>query len=102
MNYYRITAYDKNHNYSYIIDSNGMFEKLWQFSSYLLQKGFEIIEVSKQENMLDINIKPIEENNDKLFLRAYATGKPERIEQTINGQTYNAIKIGDKVYIPNK
>lgn len=83
-------------------DSNGMFEKLWQFSSYLLQKGFEIIEVSKQENMLDINIKPIKENSNKLLLRTYATGKPEHIKQTINGQTYSAIKIGDKIYIPNK
>ncbi len=102
MNYYRITAYDKKHNYSCIIDSNGMFEKLWQFSSYLLQKGFEIIEVSKQENMLDIDIKPIKESSNKLFLRAYTTGKPEHVEQPINGQTYNAIKIGNKIYIPNK
>lgn len=102
MNYYRITAYDKNHNYSCIIDSNGMFEKLWQFSSYLLQKGFEIIEVSKQENILDINITPIEDCNTKLFLRAYANGKPECVEQIINGRTYNAVKVCKKIYIPNK
>lgn len=27
--YYRITAYNKEQDFSYILDSNGMFEKLW-------------------------------------------------------------------------
>lgn len=31
--YYRITAYNKEENFSCILESNGMFEKLWQFSS---------------------------------------------------------------------
>ena len=28
--------------------------------------------------------------------------KPEYITQTINGITYKAIKVADKIYIPNK
>ena len=55
--YYRITAYYEIDNFTIIIDSNGLFDKLWQFSSSLIQKGFQIIEVSKEENFIDINIE---------------------------------------------
>ena len=56
--YFRITAYYPQDNFSFIIDSNGIFEKLWQFSSYLIQKGIKVIEVSKLEDIIDINAKP--------------------------------------------
>ena len=45
-NYFRITAYHPVKNICAIFDSNGRFEKLWQFSAYLVQKGFKIVEVS--------------------------------------------------------
>lgn len=101
-NYYRITAYYKDEDLSFIVDSNGLFEKLWQFSAYLVDKGIDIIEVSKQENMLDVNITPAEEDNEHFILRATTSGKPEYIEQNINGTNYKAIKVADKIYIPNK
>ena len=44
-NYFRITAYHPAKNICAIFDSNGRFEKLWQFSSYLVRKGFKIVEV---------------------------------------------------------
>ena len=44
-NYFRITAYHPEKNICAIFDSNGRFEKLWQFSAYLVQKGFKIVEV---------------------------------------------------------
>lgn len=44
-NYFRITAYHPARNICAVFDSNGRFEKLWQFSSYLVQKGFKIVEV---------------------------------------------------------
>ena len=34
-NYFRITAYHPEQDLSAIFDSNGYFEKLWQFSAYL-------------------------------------------------------------------
>ena len=79
-----------------------MFEKLWQFSAYLVEKNIDIIEVSKEENLLDVNITPAEEDNEHFILRAVADGKPEYINQVIDGTTYKAIKVGDKIYIPNK
>ena len=92
----------KDEDFSFIVDSNGMFEKLWQFSAYLVEKNIDIIEVSKEENLLDVNITPAEEDNEHFILRAIADGKPEYINQVIDGTTYKAIKVGDKIYIPNK
>ena len=100
-NYFRITGYYPEHDFCFIIDSNGMFEKLWQFSSYLINKGLKVLEVNKLENIIDINIEPAEEDNNHIFLRATADGKPEYIDQIINGNTHKAIKVADKLYISN-
>ena len=99
--FYRITAYYQQDDFSFIVGSNGKFEKLWQFSSYLVNKGIQIIEVSKEEQIIDINIEKPEIDNENLILRATADGKPEYIEQNINGITYKAVKVADKIYIPN-
>ena len=79
-----------------------MFEKLWQFSSYLVQKGIKIIEASYVDNVIDINITKAEEDKDHFILRANADGKPEYITQSIEGENYKAIRVGDKLYIPDK
>ena len=75
-NYFRITAYYPEDNFSFILDSNGKFEKLWQFSAYLVSKGIKVIEASKQEQMLDINIEPAPQYNEHIILRANADDKP--------------------------
>ena len=63
-NYFRITAYHPARNVCAIFDSNGRFEKLWQFSSYLVQKGFKIVEVGNAE------IGNAEKFSDGDFLKA--------------------------------
>ena len=100
-NYYRITGYWPENDCCFIMDSNGMFEKLWQFSSYLISKGLKVLEVTKMENVIDINIDKVQYDTEHIFLRANADGKPEEIKQIINGITYKAIKVSDKIYIPN-
>ena len=102
MNYYRITGYYKEDDVCFIVDSNGKFEKLWEFSSYLIKKDVDIIEVGRLENMIDINIEPAKEDNESIFLRANTDGKPEYTEQIIDGKNYKAIKVADKIYIPDK
>ena len=101
-NYFRITAYYPEDNFSFIVDSNGKFEKLWQFSAYLISKGIKVIEASKQEQMLDINIEPAQQDNEHIILRANPDDKPENITYEIDGITYKAVKVGDKIYIPDK
>jgi len=100
-NYYRITGYCPENDFSFIIDCNGMFEKMWQFSSYLIQKGLKVLEVSNDEKFIDVNMGKAEQDHDHLILRATADGKPEYITQTINGINYKAIKVAEKIYIAN-
>lgn len=101
-NYFRITGYCPEHDFSFIIDSNGMFEKLWQFSSFLIQKGLKVLEVSNSESFKDVNIEPIEEDAKHIVLRATDEGNPEYIYQVIDSVTYKAVKVADKTYVPNK
>ena len=101
-NYYRITGYCESEDFCFIMDCYGMFEKLWQFSSYLLQKGLKVLEVGNDSKFTDGNIDRIDECADKIFLRANADGKPEYVTQTIDGVTYKAVKVADKIYIPDR
>ena len=76
-NYFRITAYHPEKDISVILDSNGMFEKLWMFSSYLVQKGFKIIEVGNVDNLIDSTFPLISQASNKILLRSVGKGKPE-------------------------
>ena len=101
-NYYRITAYHPEEDISAIFDSYGMFEKKWQFSSFLVQKGLCVLEVSSADKFLNGNIPRAPENTEKLLLRANAKGKPEYVTQAIDGVTYTVVKVADKFYVPDR
>lgn len=92
-NYFRITAYNKEEDFSCILDSNGMFEKLWQFSAYLVSKGLNIIDASKIENIIDTNIKPAGEDTEHIILRATQESKVKLQN--------NIIKVADMFYKTN-
>ena len=89
-NYYRITAYYPEKNISVIMDSYGMFEKLWQFSAFLVEKGFDIIAVSKKEDFSLGNIPKANPDKNNILLRACGKGRPS-IEN-------NIIEIRGKLY----
>ncbi len=89
-NYFRITAYHPKEDLSVIMDSNGMFEKLWQFSAFMVSKGFKIIEVGGEDKFKGRNISRVEYNANKIFLRACCYGLSH-----INN---NLITVGDKTY----
>lgn len=99
-NYFRITGYCPENDFCFIIDCFGVYEKMWQFSSHLVQKGLKVLEVSNDENFIDINITKAKEESKHFILRATAEGKPEYIKQTINGTEHQAVKVADKLYIP--
>lgn len=101
-NYFRITAYYEKEDLSVIIDSNGMFEKLWQFSSYIVQKGLKVLEISNADNFIDVNTQLANKDTQHVLLRAVHKGKPEYIQQTIDGKEYKAIKVDNLIYVPNK
>ncbi len=89
-NYFRITAYHPAEDLSVIADSNGKFEKLWEFSAYMVSKGFKVIAVNKDDSFEIGNIPKIAPDKDKITIQAYLTGKPQ-----INGKS---ISIGDCHY----
>ena len=79
-NYFRITAYHPKHNVCAIFDSNGKFEKLWQFSSYLVFKGFNIVEVGADFQEGDMPKVPASES---IILRACGKGEPQKSGATV-------------------
>ena len=76
-NYFRITAYHPIENFSVIMDSNGMFEKLWQFSSFMVSKGFKIIEVGGEDKFNAGDMPKAEQDTVHIILRACKSGEPE-------------------------
>lgn len=76
-NYFRITAYHKQLNISMIMDSYGKFNELWEFSAYLVAKGFNILEVHRAEKFTDGNFTKASQDNDHVILRAAQYGIPD-------------------------
>ena len=87
--YFRITAWHRAKNFSFIGDSNGKFEQLWQFSSLLVKNGFKIVEVS-QEGSFNFGNMPKATEDNHILIRACAKGAPiidgNRI--TVRGKSY--------------
>ena len=94
MAHFRITVYHPAEDVSAIIDSNGYFEKLWQLSAALVQKGFKILEVGNDGQFLEGDLPKLAADSQHLLLRACKIGKPEYIS--------GAVQIGGKRYIPEQ
>lgn len=75
-NYFRITAQSREKGYTFIADSYGHFEKLWQFSAYLIEKGFRIIAVNAEGKFGFGNIPKADPDPDHIIIRACAKGTP--------------------------
>lgn len=91
-NYFRITGYFPKNNVCFILDSNGKFQALWEFSSFLVSKGVEIVAVGRDERMSYGNFPRAEYDTEHLFLRACAQGRPEMPGKiiTVHGKFYTA------------
>ena len=83
MAYFRVTVYHPAEDVSAIIDSNGYFEKLWQLSASLVQKGFKILEVGNDSQFLEGDLPKLEADSQHLLLRACKAGSPECISDIV-------------------
>lgn len=101
-NHFRVTAYHPTEDITVLIDSYGVYEKLWQLSSMLVLKGFNILEASDGTKFVDVNIPTIEPNKDKLYLRACMVGGPDVFLQDIDGQRVKVVQVENRMYIPDK
>ena len=97
-NYFRITAYYPEKDFSVILDSNGKFEKLWQFSAYLVKRGFKIAEVGNVDNIIDSTFPLVSRTSNKILLRAIGNGRPEIQELVHQDKLSKAITVYDKIY----
>ena len=97
-NYFRITAYHTEQNISVILDSNGRFEKLWQFSSFLVNKGFKIIEVTTSDKLVYDPFPLFEKESYKILLRSIAKGLPMIQEIIYQDRPCKAICVGESTY----
>ena len=97
-NYFRITAYHIEQDISAILDSNGRFEKLWQFSSFLVNKGFKIIEVTTSDKLVYDPFPLLEKESNKILLRSIAKGLPMIQEVTYQDRPCKAICVGGNTY----
>ena len=101
-NYYRITAYHPIEDYCFIVDAHGRFEKLWQFSSYLVNKGVKVLEVTNGDTFLDGNMKRAKEHPEYLYIQSAQRGQPTTTTVTVDGKTYRAIEVGGRRYVPDR
>lgn len=79
-----------------------MFEKLWEFSSLMIQHKIQVLEVANDTKFLDGNIGKVEYEANHITLRATAKGLPENTTYTIDDIAYKAIRVADKIYVPDK
>ena len=100
--YFRITGYHPTKDISFILDCNGKFEKLWQFSVFVISKGCKVIEVSTEEKFIDVSLKKAEFDSEHIFLLATQKGSPEYVPYEIDGRQYSAVRIGKHLYISDK
>ncbi|MBQ7976090.1 MAG: hypothetical protein IJ300_10445 [Clostridia bacterium] len=99
---FRITAYHKELDISVIMDCDGKFNYLQQFSLYMQNKGFMVLEQDKEDTMLNGNIKPPKSYPNNVILRACHYGRPIDTTFTQNGVTYKAVQVNRKIYVPDK
>ena len=100
--YFRITGYHPTKDISFILDCNGKFEKLWQFSAFVISKGCNVLEVANSDNFIDITLTKADYDSEHIFLRATQKGSPEYVPYEIDGRQYSAVRIGKHLYIPDK
>ena len=95
-NYFRITEHHKKFNISMIMDSYGKFNELWEFSAYLVEKGFSILEVHRANKFTDGNFPKASQDSDHVILRAAQYGMPD-----IQTNVSKTVTIANRYYSIN-
>lgn len=101
--YMRATVYIPTQDKSFIFDAYGMFDAVWKFTEYLLDKGCEIIAVGDDETFIDCNCGMDTPLDGKMHIISQQEGKPKQFEERYHdNRIYNAVMVGRCGYIPNR
>ena len=99
--YMRATVYIPAQNKSYIFDANGLFDEVWQFTLFLLNKGCEVIASGDEDTFIDCNCGRDATPNGKLHKVSEQEGRPQQFEERhTDNRIYNAVMVGRCGYIP--
>ena len=98
--YYRITAYHAPEGLAIIVDSYGMFEKLWEFSKYLMEFGFRVIAVDREQYFVEGTLEKVKEQSPKLMIRAVGRDEPATFPNMgYEDKTGIIVQLGDAAYL---
>ena len=98
--YYRITAYHAPEGLSIIADSYGKFEKLWEFSAYLMERGFRVIAVDREQFFIDGTMPKVDMPSEKLMIRAVGRAEPGTFPNMgYEDKTGILVQLGDAAYL---
>jgi len=89
-NYFRITGYYPQADVCFIMDCYGKFNELYDFSSYLIDKGVKVVKARAEGRFEFGNIPKALPDKAYLILRACNKGQP-----ILNG---NSIEVNGKSY----
>lgn len=99
---FRVTVYHTIEDICAILDTYDFVEKLWELSSFLIQKGFKIIDATNSDKFLDVNIGPTPKYVKRIIVRACDKGQPEKLMKELDGKMHNAIRVNTRIYIPDR
>ena len=98
--YYRITAYHAPEGLAIIADSYGKFEKLWEFSKYLMERGFNVIAVDREQFFIDGTMPKVDTESPKLMIRAIGRVEPNTFpDMGYEDKTGILVQLGDVAYL---
>ena len=69
---------------------------------FLWEKELKFLQLEVMKSSSAALLKLPASTKEHFILRANAKGRPENITQEIDGIKYQAIKVADKIYIPNR
>ena len=90
-NYFRITGYYPQKDVCFIMDCYGKFDELYDFSSFLINKGIKVVKARAEGRFEFGNIPKAPPDAAYLILRACDKGQPIIKDNVIevNGKSYS-------------
>lgn len=101
MAYFRITVYAPKENISAILEASDKYNQLWEFSSFLVYQGLDIIAVCPAERIVPgtLELLPlVDKPSNKIMLRAITEGKPATDTIEYEGRKCMLVSVGTTAY----
>lgn len=69
--YFRVKAHHPKENLTVVVDSYGKYDEIWQLSSFLIKKGFRILQVWDDGKITDVDFPKVNTiNKTHIYVRS--------------------------------